>query len=137
MDCAAFFEAVEGRLSGRHAEPTETVVGDQCVAEFYHPRVVERLGTDSLVGRFNRSGLVWATRGDRLGVKIRITDPHGEAVADALAGAPFPFEETDHRVVGAPDGEMVTVLHYSVRTGPVSREDLEATLDAVADALAV
>lgn len=137
MDCPAFFEAVETRLSGRYEEPTETVVGDQCVVEFYHPRVVERLGTDSLVGRFNRSGLVWAPRGDRLGVKLRVPDPHGGAVADALAGAPFPFEETDHRVVGAPDGEMVTVLHYSLRTGPISREEFETTLDAVAAALEV
>ena len=137
MDCAAFFEAVGTRLGDRYAEPTETTVGDQCVVEFYHPRVVERLGTDSLVGRFNRSGLVWAPRGDRLGVKLRVPDPHGGPVADALAVAPFPFEETDHRVVGAPDGEMVTVLHYSLRTGPVSEADLEATLDAVADALDV
>lgn len=137
MDCAAFFEAVEARLADGYEEPSETVVGDQCVVEFYHPRVVERLGTDSLVGRFNRSGLVWAPRGDRLGVKLRVPGSHGEAVADALAGAPFPFEETDHRVVGAPDGEMVTVLHFSVRTGPVSDAELEATLEAVAAALAV
>lgn len=137
MDCAAFFEAVSERLSGRYEEPTETTVGDQCVVEFYHPRVIERLGADSLVARFNRSGLVWAPRGDRLGVKLRITDPHREAVVDALAGAPFPFEESDHRVVGAPDGEMVTILHYALRTGPVSRDDFEATLAAVADALAV
>jgi hypothetical protein len=40
-------------------------------------------------------------------------------------------------VVGAPDGEMVTVLHYSTSTDGVSRRDLEATLDAVAGALSV
>lgn len=137
MDCEAFFGAVEARLSGRCEEPTETPAGDQCIVEFYHPRVVERLGIDTLVGRFNRSGLVWAPRGDRLGVKLRVPDPHGETVADALVGAPLAFEETDHRVVGAPDGEMVTVLHFSMRTGPVSEADLEATLDAVAAALGV
>lgn len=137
MDCEAFFETVRARLSARYEDPTETAVGDQCVVEFYHPRVVERLGIDSLVTRFNRSGLVWAPRADRLGVKLRITDPHGEAVADALGAAPFPFEESDHRVVGAPDGEMVTVRHYSLRTGPVPRDDLVSTLDAVAEALAV
>jgi hypothetical protein len=137
MDCASFFETVADRLGSHAADPTETVVGDQCVVEFYHPRVVERLGTDSLVTRFNRSGLVWAPRGDRLGVKIRVTDPHRDAVTAALAAAPFSFEETDHRVVGAPDGEMVTILHYSVRTGPVSEADLHSTLDAVAAALAI
>lgn len=137
MDCASFFETVSERLGAHAEDPSETVVGDQCVVEFYHPRVVERLGTDSLVTRFNRSGLVWATRGDRLGVKIRVPDPHRDAVADALEAAPYPFEEIDHRVVGAPDGEMVTVLHYSVRTGPVSESDLVATLDAVAAALDV
>jgi len=137
MDCEAFVGAVEARLPGSAGDPTSTVVGDQCVVEFYHPRVVERLGDGSLVARFNRSGLVWAPRGDRLGVKLRVTDPHGDAVADALAAAPFAFEETDHRVVGAPDGEMVTVLHFSLRTGPVRPAELEATLDAVGRALAV
>lgn len=136
MDCESFFESVADRLGSHATDPTETVVGDQCVVEFYHPRVVDRLGTDSLVTRFNRSGLVWAPRGDRLGVKIRVTDPHRDAVIEALEAAPFPFEETDHRVVGAPDGEMVTILHYSVRTGPVSEADLQSTLDAVAVALA-
>lgn len=136
MACESFFQTVADRLGSHATDPTETVVGDQCVVEFYHPRVVDRLGTDSLVTRFNRSGLVWAPRGDRLGVKIRVIDSHRDAVREALEAAPVSFEETDHRVVGAPDGEMVTILHYSVRTGPVSEVDLEATLDAVAAALA-
>jgi len=137
MDCAAFFEAVDERLSGRYADPTQTVVGNQCIVEFYHPRVVERMGSDSLVTRFNRSGLVWAPGGDRLGVKLRVTDAYGEAVTEALAGSPFPFEESDHRVVSAPDGEMMTIVHYSLRTEVPTDADLTATLDAVADALAV
>lgn len=137
MDCEAFLEAVEARLPDAAVDPTSTVVGDQCVVEFYHPRVVERLGDNSLVARFNRSGLVWVPRGARLGVKIRVTDPYRDAVAGALAAAPFAFEETDHRVVGAPDGEMVTMLHFSVRTGPVSTAELASTLDAVGAALTV
>ena len=137
MDCQGFFEAVEERLSGRYEDPTQAAVGNQCVVEFYHPRVVERMGTDSLVTRFNRSGLVWAPRADRLGVKLRVNDAHGEAVTDALAGSPFPFEESDHRVVSAPDGEMLTIVHYSLRTEIPSGDDLAATLDAVAGALAV
>lgn len=137
MDCESFFEAVSAVLGSLAHDPSQTAVGDQCVVEFYHPRVVDRLGTDSLVTRFNRSGLVWAPRGERLGVKIRVTDPHRDAVVDALAAAPYPFEETDHRVVGAPDGEMVTMLHFSLRTGPVSRSAFEDTLDAIAAALAV
>ena len=137
MDCQGFFEAVETRLADRYEEPTRTVVGDQCVVEFFHPRVVERLGTGSLVTRFNRSGVVWAPRADHLKIKLRVTDPHRDAVVDALAVAPFSFDETDHRVVGAPDGEMVTILHYGVSTDGVSRAELEATLDAVAEALAV
>lgn len=52
----------------------------------------------------------------------------------ALASAPFEFERTDHRGVGAPDGEMVSILHYSLRTANVSREELDATLAAVAEA---
>jgi len=137
MDCAAFFEAVEGRLSAHAVDPGTTVVGDQCVVEFYHPRVVERLGADGLAARFNRSGVVWAPRADHLKVKLRIPDPHRDAVAEALSAAPFPFEETDRRVVVAPDGGTVTMLHYSVSTDGVSRSDLETTLDAVARALAV
>ena len=137
MDCQGFFEAVEERLSDRYADPTRTVVGDQCVVEFFHPRVVERLGADSLVTRFNRSGAVWAPRADHLKIKLRVTDPHRDAVVEALAAAPLAFDETDHRVVGAPDGEMVTVLHYGTSTDEVSRADLEGTLDAVAAALAV
>jgi hypothetical protein len=137
MDCPAFFDAVEERLSGRYEDPTQTAVGNQCVVEFYHPRIVERMGTNSLVTRFNRSGLVWAPRVDRVGARLRVTDEHGEAVTAALARSPFPFEESDHRVVSAPDGKMATILHYSLRTEVASRDDLEATLDAVADALAV
>jgi len=137
MDCDAFFELVEERLSGGYEDPTRTVVGDQCVVEFYHPRVVERLGTHSLVTRFNRSGVVWAPRADHLKVKLRVPDPYGEAVVDALAAAPFPFSESDHRVVSATGGQMVTVLHYGMSTDEVAREDLDATLDAVAEALAV
>ena len=137
MDCPAFFDAAEARLAERAVEPSRTAVGDQCVFEFYHPRVVERLGAGSLVTRFNRSGVVWAPRADHLKVKLRVTDPHRDAVVDALAASPFSFHETDHRVVGAPDGEMVTVLHYSMSTDGVSRADLDATIDALAGALAV
>jgi|GEM_PF-6371712 len=137
MDCESFFETVTAALDSVAEDPSQTVVGDQCVVEFYHPRVVDRLGTDSLVTRFNRSGLVWAPRGERLGVKIRVTDLHRDAVVDALATAPYPFEETDHRVVGAPDGEMVTMLHFSLRTGPVSQSAFEETIEAIAAALAV
>ena len=137
MDCATFFDLLDERLGDRHHEPSRTTVGDQCVVEFYHPRVVERLGTGSLVTRFNRSGVVWAPLADHLKVKLRVTDPHRDAVVEALDRAPFAFAETDHRVVGAPDGEMVTVLHYSMSTDGVSRAEVEATLDAVGAALAV
>lgn len=137
MECDEFFALVEQRLSERYLEPTTTETGGQCVVEFFHPRVVERFGSDGLVTRFNRSGLVWAPPVDRLGAKLRVTDAVDGAVADALGRAPFPLERRDNRVVGAPDGEMVTILHFSTRTGPVSRADLETTLEAIADALSV
>lgn len=137
MDCAAFFELVADRLGDHSVEPTRTATGGQCVVDFFHPRTEERLGTDGLATRFNRSGVVWVPDADRLGVRLRVPATHGDAIAEALAGAPFPFDRTDHRGVVTPDGEVVTVLHVSLRTDDVARGDLEATLDAVARALSV
>lgn len=137
IGCRTFFEMVETSLGGRYDRPTRREPGGQCVVDFFHPRAVERLGTEGLATRFNRSGLVWAPPADRLAVQLRVPAAHDEAVTAALADAPVAFERTDHRGVAASDGEVVTMLHYSVRTGPVARDDLVATLDAVGAALVV
>jgi hypothetical protein len=109
----------------------------QCVVDFFHPRIVERLGSDGLAVRFNRSGVVWAPSGGHFGAELRVPAGHDEAVRAALADAPVPFERSDHRGVGAPDGELVTVLHYSGRASDVSVTCRDETLDAVAAALDV
>jgi hypothetical protein len=137
MDCEDFFDAVDRRLTGRYREPTRTTAGTQCVVDFFHPRIVARFGTDGLATRFNRSGVVWAPAGARLGVELRVPATHEAAVAAALADAPFAFDCTDHRGVTAPGGETVTVLHFTAREADVDRTARDATLDAVADALAV
>ena len=137
MDCAAFFEAVDARLGEWAEAPNRTTVGEQCVVEFYHPRTVARLGDGSLVARFNRSGVVWAPRADHLKVKLRVPAAHRAGVVAALAAVPFPVDETDHRIVGAPDGEMVTVLHFSISTDGVTPDEVGTTLDALAAALAI
>lgn len=137
MDCAAFFEAAETALADDASEPTRTTTADQCVYDFYHPRAVETFGTDGLVTRFNRSGVVWAPPARRLAVQLRVPAPHGDAVRAALADSPHAFERTDHRGVATPDGEMVTVLHFTVKATDVTDADLTGTLDAVATALSV
>jgi hypothetical protein len=136
MDCAAFFAAAEETLESAE-DPKETTVGGQCVYEFYHPRVVAALGTDGLATRFNRSGVVWAPPARRFAAEIRVPDTHDDAVAAALGAAPLPFERTDHRGVSGPDGDVVTVLHFTTRQMDVSDDTLAATLSAVAEALAV
>lgn len=136
MDCQSFFATVEHYLGDRCERPTRLTPGRQCVYEFFHPRIPDALGTDGVAATFNRSGVVWAPPEDRLGVRLRVPESHGDAVSDALAGAPLSFERTDHRgVVRA--GEVVTVLHYAVSATDVSPEVLEATLSTLADALAV
>lgn len=136
MDCETFFATVDRHLADLYDRPSRTTTGGQCVVDFYHPRVVATFGTEGLVTRFNRSGIVWAPP-DRLRVQLRVPESHETAVADALAAGPFPAEVTDHRGASTPDGEMVTILHYAIREAGVSNEDLESTLDAVATALEV
>lgn len=137
MDCPEFFAVVEATLADRCERPTRSTPGDQCVFEFFHPRVADRLGTDGLATRFNRSGVVWAPRRDRLAVQVRVPAAHDDAVSTALAAAPFAVERTDHRRVSAPGGEVVAMLHYSIRASDVSPDAFDATLSAVAVALAV
>lgn len=137
MDCTAFFETATAELAELAGDPTRSTPGGQCVYEFYHPRIQERFGDQGLATSFNRSGVVWSPVGRQLGVKIRVPDAHGDAVADALADAPLEFEQTDHRGAAAPDGEMVTVLHFAARASDVSTDATAATLAAVAAALAV
>jgi hypothetical protein len=137
MTCESFFAAVDRVLGDRYRAPSSTATGGQCVVDFFHPRIVERLGTDGLAVRFNRSGVVWAAAGRHVGAELRIPAAHDDAVRAALAPAPLPFERSDHRGVAAPDGEMVTVLHYTARAAGVSVADRDATLEAVGAALEV
>ncbi|MXR52819.1 hypothetical protein GRX03_14540 [Halovenus sp. WSH3] len=137
MDCAAFFEAAGGQLGETVAEPSQQTAGGQCVYEFYHPRVRDHLGTEGLATSFNRSGVVWVPTGRQFAVTLRVPERYGEAVEEALDPAPLAFERTDHRGVSAPDGEMLTVLHFSLRSGGVSEEDVRGTLSALGTAAAV
>lgn len=137
MDCAAFFEAARAELGEIVAEPGQQTVGQQCVYEFYHPRVREHLGTEGLATSFNRSGAVWMPTGRQFAATLRVPERYGEAVSEALSPAPLSFDQTDHRGVAAPDGEMLTMLHFSHRTGEVSGDDLRATLSALGTAVAV
>jgi hypothetical protein len=136
MECSAFFELVEETVGDRLVRPRRTETGGQCVVDFFHPATAARLGDDSLVTAFNRSGVVWAPPARRLGVQLRVPEADEAAVRSALAGGPFPAERTDHRGASAADGEMVMLVHYAVREADVSDGDLAATLRAVADALA-
>jgi hypothetical protein len=137
MECEPTFDAVEGHLDGLWVRPTTTTAHGQCVVDFFHPRTVERLGADGLVTAFNRSGVVWAPSGRLLRVQLRVPEAFDEAVLAALAAAPFPADRTDHRGAAAPDGEMVSLLHYTVRGTAVTDGAFDATLAAVADALRV
>lgn len=137
MDCKRFFAAVETHLGDRAGEGSRTETGGQCVVDFFHPRIVERFGTAGVQSQFNRSGVVWAPAVSRLGIQLRIPAEHDDAVGEALADAPLTFDRTDHRGVSAPEGEMVTVVHYSARASDVDGGTLDATLAAVAVALAV
>mgnify|MGYP000563184336 CR=1 FL=1 len=137
MDCDAFFDRVEDRLGGAVERSTRTRTSHQCVFDFFHPRTTERLGADGLVTAFNRSGVVWAPPARRLGVQLRVPAAVEESVARALAAAPFPAERTDHRGAAAPDGEMVSLVHFAVRASDVTDDQLTATLDAVADAVRI
>lgn len=136
VDCEAFFERVETHLGGRYERPDRTTSGGQCVVDFFHPRTLDAFG-DGLAGSFNRSGVVWVPAAARLGVQLRVPEAHGDAVAGALAGAPFAFDRTDHRGVSRPDGEMVTVLHFSTRASGASPAAVDRTLAAVGAALSV
>lgn len=135
MDCTPFFTLVEDTIGERLMRPRETKSGGQCVVDFFHPATAARLGDDSLVTAFNRSGIVWAPPARRLGVQLRVPEANEETVKAALAEGPFPADRTDHRGASAPDGEMVMLVHYAVRETDVSDADLEATLHAVAAAL--
>jgi hypothetical protein len=135
MDCSAFFETATDALGEAAVDPSRTSVGGQCVLEFYHPAVVSALGSDGLATSFNRSGVVWAPRGQQFAVQLRVPDTHDEAVREALASAPLSFDRTDHRGVSGPDGDLVTVLHFGLRTGEVDPVTVEATLAAVGEAL--
>jgi len=137
MDCARFFEAVDELVGDRLVRSRQTQTGGQCVVDFFHPSTAARLGDDSLVTAFNRSGIVWAPPARRLGVQLRVPAAHDEATTAALAAAPFAFDRTDHRGASAPDGEMVQLLHYAVREPDVDDADLRDTLRAVAAALDV
>jgi hypothetical protein len=136
MDCTAFFGLVDEVVGDLLVRPRWTETGGQCVVDFFHPRTAARLGDDSLVTAFNRSGVVWAGPARRLGVQLRIPAADEKRVAPALAAAPFPAERTDRRGASAPDGEMVTLVHYSIRTADVTDGELRATLDAIGAALA-
>lgn len=137
MDCAPFYDLVEATLGDRLVRPRRTTSGGQCVVDFFHPRTAARLGDDSLVTAFNRSGVVWAPPARRLGVQLRVPEAHETAVLAALDDAPFPVDRTDHRGASAPDGEMVLLVHYAVREADVTDDQLRATLAAVAAALDV
>jgi hypothetical protein len=135
MNCAPFFGLVDDVLGERLVRPRRTETGGQCVVDFFHPRTAARLGDASLVTAFNRSGVVWAPPARRLGVQLRIPERDEKRVAEALDAAPYSAERTDHRGASAPDGEMVMLVHYSVRATDVTDEELRATLAAVAAAL--
>ena len=135
MNCEPFFELVDETLGDRLVRPRRTETGGQCVVDFFHPLTAARLGDDSLVTAFNRSGVVWAPPARRLGIQLRVPEATEDAVAAALRESPLPVERTDHRGASAPDGEMVMLVHYSVRATNVNDEALRATLSAVAAAL--
>jgi len=137
FDAAAFLDAAGAALDEHAVAPSRTTAGHQAVYEFYHPLVVDALGTDGVAASFNRSGVVWAPPAGRLAVELRVPAARGDAVAGALAAAPVDVGRSDHRGVPDTDGEAVTVLHLSGRADGCSREDVVATLAAVADALAV
>jgi hypothetical protein len=137
MECESTFDAVESHLGEWWVRPTTTTAHGQCVVDFFHPRTVERLGEDGLVTAFNRSGVVWAPSGRLLRIQLRVPETFDEAVRNALAAAPFPADRTDHRGASAPDGEMVSLLHYTIRGTGVTDDAFDATLAAVADALRV
>jgi hypothetical protein len=137
MNCDSTFETVEDHLGDLWVRPTTTTAHAQCVVDFFHPRTVERLGDDGVVTAFNRSGVVWAPPGRRLGIQLRVPDDFDAEVRSALDAAPFPVSKTDHRGASAPDGEMVSLLHYAIRATDVADEAFDATLAAVADALRV
>ncbi|WP_380675668.1 hypothetical protein [Salinigranum sp. GCM10025319] len=137
MNCEPFFELVDEILGDRLVRPRRTETGGQCVVDFFHPLTAARLGDDSLVTAFNRSGVVWAPPARRLGIQLRIPEEREDAVAAVLRESPFAVERTDHRGASAPDGEMVMLVHYSVRATDVNDQDLQATLSTVAAALDV
>ena len=135
MDCAPFFDLVDELVGDRLVRPRETRAGGQCVVDFFHPSTAARLGDDSLVTAFNRSGIVWAPPARRLGIQLRVPEADESRVQAALAANPFPVDRTDHRGASAPDGEMVMLVHYAIREADVSDADLRATLEAVAAAI--
>jgi hypothetical protein len=135
MDCARFFEAVDELVGDRLVRSRQTQTGGQCVVDFFHPSTAARLGDDSLVTAFNRSGIVWAPPARRLGVQLRVPEADERRVRAALERGPFPVDRTDHRGASAPDGEMVMLVHYAIRETDVEDDDFRATLAAVAAAL--
>jgi hypothetical protein len=135
MDCTPFFELVDELVDDSLVRPRRTRTGGQCVVDFFHPSTAARLGDDSLVTAFNRSGIVWAPPARRVGVQLRVPEADEERVRAALERGPFPVDRTDHRGASAPDGEMVMLVHYAVRETDVDDDDLRATLAAVAAAL--
>lgn len=136
MDCETFFATVDAHLGTHWEQPTRTATGDQCVVDFFHPRVIERFGAEGLGTQFNRSGIVWVPRAERLSVQLRVPETHAGAVTEALAGTPLSVDRTDHRGVPV-DGTVVTVLHYAMQATGVSRDTLDETLSALAVALSV
>jgi hypothetical protein len=137
MDCAPFYALVDDFLEAHLVRPRRTQAGNQCVVDFFHPATAARLGADSLVTAFNRSGIVWAPPARRLGVQLRVPEAEEARVRDALAASPFAADRTDHRGASAPDGEMVMLVHYAIRETDVDDDDLRAVLAAVAAALDV
>lgn len=137
MDCAAFFAVTGDALGDDWVQPRTTETGRQCVVDFFHPRTLAALGADGVATAFNRSGVVWAAPASRLGVELRVPLEYDDAVASALAAAPFRTDRTDHRGVTGPDGTTVSLVHYRIRGTDVSDDDLDRTLAAVATALAV
>jgi len=137
MDCERFFRIVDAQFGAHYVEPIRTESGGQCVVDFFHPRVVDRFGTAGVGTQFNRSGVVWVSEAGRLAIQLRVPEESDDAVRAALADAPLAVERTDHRGVATPDGEIVTVVHYSVGVDGVTVEELETTLSTVAGALAV
>ena len=94
MNCEPFFELVDETIGDRLVRPRRTETGGQCVVDFFHPLTAARLGDDSLVTAFNRSGVVWAPPARRLGVQLRVPEATEDAVAAALRESPFAVERT-------------------------------------------